>query len=511
MGKNAENRAKEKAQQKEKKQKISLQQRGASFLKSRKFKYGSVATGLTVAFVAVVIILNIIFSLLADTYSWKIDLTSYDLYSITDTTREIVNSLTEGEKIEMTVMYNEEEYPQQFRETLKRINNLSERVDIKYVDPDVNPQILTSFGTEFSIDEGAVVVKNKDRIRVVAFNDMVESDSSSGAVTYKIEEALSAAMLYVTKEEVPLIYFVTGHGETGYEAFMNLLANNGAEVEEVKLNQLTTFDEMARVMVICGPAMDYSEVEIRKVQDFLANDYNYERDLFYFSNPESPDLPNLDAFLSEWGIVINDDLVLETDNYSASTYATPAEAAPLYLIPGYAEADIDGIKIEANYLSVVPATSSITLLFEQSDLTGTAPLLTTSDGSYAKNVDAVNSYEKAEGDKAGPFTIAAVATRARYQDNVELCSHIFVAGSVKMLNATHMNFNGNSNYLFEIYKAMVGEDELTEMMGASKTANNNVMTLDTAAIRVGSIVFIGVIPGIFLLIGVLVFIRRRYL
>lgn len=511
MGKNAEKKAQEKAQVKAAKSKATVQERGASFLKSRKFKYGSLSTGLTVTFVAVVIILNVIFSLLADAYSWKLDMTSYDLYSITDTTREIVNALTDGEQIEMTVMFNEEEYPDQFRETLKRIDNLSDRVEVKYIDPDVNPQALTSYGAEYSIEEGAIVMENGNRVRVVSFNDMYESDSSTGKITYKIEEALSSAMLYVTKEEIPLIYFVTGHGETGYEAFMNLLANNGADVEEVKLNQLTTFDEMARVMVICGPTMDYSEPEIRKVQDFLANDYNYERDLFYFSNPESAALPNLEALLAEWGMKINNDLVLETAKYSASTFATPAESAPLYLIPSYAEAQIDGISIESDYLSVVPTSSSMELLFSQSDNTATTALMTTSTDSYAKSGDAVNAYEKAEGDKTGPFTVAAVATRSRYQNNVEVCSHVFAAGSVQMLNATHMSYNGNGNYLFEIYRTMVGEDELTEMMGAAKTAASSYMTLDTAAIRIGSIVFIGVIPGICLLIGMIVFIRRRYL
>jgi hypothetical protein len=101
-------------------------EKGVSFFKSRKFKYGSVATGLTVAFVAVVVIVNIIFSLLADAYSWKLDMTSYDLYSISSSTKQIVNALTKEDTIELTVMYNEEEYPEQFRETVKRFVNLSE-------------------------------------------------------------------------------------------------------------------------------------------------------------------------------------------------------------------------------------------------------------------------------------------------------------------------------------------------------------------------------------------------
>ncbi|MBQ8895029.1 MAG: GldG family protein [Clostridia bacterium] len=483
-----------------------------SFFKSRKFKYGSVATGLTVAFVAVVIIVNIIFSLLADAYSWKLDMTSYDLYSISDTTKQIVNALTKEDKIQLTVVYSEEDYPEQFRESIKRFANLSDNIEVTYVDPDVNPQVLTSFGAEFSITEGAIVVENGDRKRVIAFEDMYEQDTSTGNMTYKIEDCLASGVLYVTKEEIPLVYFVTGHGEEGYDAMMSLIANNGADVQEVKLSQLSEFDDMARVMIICGPTIDYSQSEIRQLQDFLANDYNYERDMFYFSDPDSPKLPNLEAFLAEWGFELEDNIVLESDDYTASSFASSSESAPLYLIPSYVEdVEVSGVTIDPDYLSVVPNAQSVKLLFETSGITETTALLQTSEDSYAKSTESVNAgYAKAEGDAEGPFTLAAVATRYKYENNVAVESHLFVAGSVDMLSETHFNYNGNGGFLYEIYQMMVGENE-SEIVGASKTAASTTMTLDTATVRWGSIIFIGVIPVIFLVIGLVVYIRRRYL
>ena len=493
-----------------KKENIPAEQ-GVPFFKTRKFKYGSISTGLTIVFVAVVIIINVIFSLLTDTYSWKLDMTSYNLYSISASTRQIVNSLTRDQKIELTVMYNEEEYPEQFRETVKRFANLSDNVSYTFVDPDVNPAALTAYGAEYSIQEGAIVVKNGDRVRVIAFNDMYESNSSTGSVTYKIEDCLASAVLYVTKEEIPLVYFITGHGEEGYDSFMNLIANNGADVEEVKLSQLSQFDPLARVMVICGPMMDYSETEIRQLQEFLANDYNYERDIFFFSNPEAPALPNLDGFLADWGFQLENNIVLESDNYSAATYATSSDSVPLYLIPSYTEEEVSGVKITADYLSVVPNARSITLLFESSGITETTALMTTSEESYAKSSSNINAgYKKADGDPQGPFTVAAVATRYKYANNVAVESHLFVAGSVDMLGANYMNYNGNSNFLYRVYQMMADENE-SEIVGASKEARSTSMTLDTATVRNASIVFIAVIPAIFLIIGLVVYIRRRYL
>ncbi|MBR6794269.1 MAG: GldG family protein [Clostridia bacterium] len=485
-----------------------------SFFKSRKFKYGSVATGLTVAFVAVVVIVNIIFSLLADAYSWKLDMTSYDMYSISKSTKQIVNALTKEDKIELTVMYNEEEYPEMVRETVKRFANLSANIDCKYVDPEVNPNALTSFGSEYSIENGAIVVKNGDRIRVINFSDMVEQDTETYTVTYKIEECLASAVLYVTKEQIPMVYFVTGHGENGYEDFMGLIANNGADVKEVKLNQLSAIDEMARVMVICGPAIDYSQAEIRILQEFLTNDYNYERDMFFFSDPESPKLPNLEGFLAEWGIALGNNVVLESDNYSASTYATATgspEAGPLYLIPSYTENTVSDIAVAADYASVVPNARSLKLVSEDSGITETVSLLTTSAESYAKNFESINAgYQKADGDAEGPFDVAVAATRYKYVNNVAVESHLFAAGSVDMLNEQYMSYHGNGAFLYNVYRMMVGENE-TDIVGASKIAASTVMMLDTAAVRWGSIIFIAIIPTIFLVIGLIVYIRRRYL
>ena len=477
--------------------------------KSRKFKYGSVATGLTVAFVAVVVMINVIFSLLADAYSWKLDMTSYDLYSLSDSTKQTVRSLVKNEKIKLTIMYKEDEYPEQFRETVKRFAALSENLDYSFIDIDVNPAAMSEYGEEYNIQEGSIVVESKERIRVIGFNDLYQSDSNTGALTYKTEECLAAAIKYVTKEEVPLVYFVTGHGESGYEALMNLIANNGADVEEVKLNQLTEFDPLARCMVICGPAVDYAQSEIRQLQDFLANDYNYEHNLFYFDNPENATLPNLNAFLADWGIRVEENIVLETDDYSASAYANPAETAPLYTIPSLTEEEVVGQKLTMDYACVVPNSSSITLLFDTKEITETAALLLTSDGSYAKKTTALNAgYEKAKGDKEGPFNLAVLSTRYKYLDNVPVYSHLFAAGSVEMLNEYYMTYNGNGAFLYDIYQMMIGEDE-EEIVG--KEAASTMMTLDTATVRWASIIFIGVIPGICLTIGLIVFIRRRYL
>ena len=49
---------------------------------SKKLKYGSLATVFTVAFVAFVIIFNVIFTALAEKYMWYIDMTEKQVFSL---------------------------------------------------------------------------------------------------------------------------------------------------------------------------------------------------------------------------------------------------------------------------------------------------------------------------------------------------------------------------------------------------------------------------------------------
>lgn len=486
-----------------------------NFFKSRKFKFGTVATALTAFFIAIVVIINVIFSLLVDTYSWKMDVTSYNLYSISDRTKEIVNALTKDQKIELTVVYAEDNYPEYSKEIIKRFANLSENISVSYVDPEVNPQVLTSFGAEYKITEGAIVVRNGTRTRVIDYEDTINQDYNTQAITYKVEECLASAVLYVTKEEIPLVYFVSNHGESGYDALKNMIANNGADVEEVSLGQLAEFDEKARVMFICGPTVDYSEAEIRMLQEFVTNGYQYERDLFVFSDPDSPDLPNLEAFLAEWGIKFEDNLVLETDAYRAASIAQAftgsTAAAPLYGMPVLTGNEVSATTITTDIACVVPNARAIT--FENIGITEVVSLMESSKDSYAKSTDKVNiNYNKSSEDQEGPFSLAVVATRYKYEHNIAVESHVFAAGSLDMINEFFVSYNytGNGEFIYDVYMMMVGENE-SEIVGASKTAQTVLMILDDKTVEIATAVFAIAIPVAFLVIGLIVFIRRRYL
>ena len=60
------------------------------------------------------------------------------------------------------------------------------------------------------------------------------------------------------------------------------------------------------------------------------------------------------------------------------------------------------------------------------------------------------------------------------------------------------------------YQMMVDETEL-EVAGATKTVSSAYMTLDETTTTWAYVIFLGVIPALCLIIGAIVFIRRRFL
>ena len=60
-----------------------------SIFKSKKFKYGGSAAALTVIVIALVLILNVVFTSLANTNGWYTDLTGASIYSRTPLRRRL--------------------------------------------------------------------------------------------------------------------------------------------------------------------------------------------------------------------------------------------------------------------------------------------------------------------------------------------------------------------------------------------------------------------------------------
>ncbi len=165
--------------------------------------------------------------------------------------------------------------------------------------------VIVSFGTEF-------IVHGK-----VSFYTL---DEDTGEVwAYNGEKKFAASILSLTRADSPVCVLTTNHGEglfdysgnsprvkDEYSTFMDIIVAAGYEIQLIDLEH----DEIpaeCRMMICFAPTSDFKAFgsigesgvsEIQKLDKYLDD----AKSFFYICDTSTPSLPNLEEYLSEWGI-----------------------------------------------------------------------------------------------------------------------------------------------------------------------------------------------------------------
>ncbi len=469
---------------------------------TRRLKYGSLATALTVSFIAVVLIINLVCTYLTTNYSLKLDISGDGLFELAEETKQYIDKM--DKEVEFKVYSSEAEFPTELKEIVRRIVLENDKFSLEFIDPDLNPTFPTSF-PQHDISEGCLVMKSGSQVRVIQGTEMGTVDENTLGVTYLLEERVASALLHFLENRDEKIYFVVGHGESTDPTFRRLFADNGYTVEDIYLSDDTEFDANATTMVVVAPQQDFSDKQVKLVENFLVNNQRYGKNLMFFPSATAQATPYLDDLLYDWGIVVEKDMVIEGD-------ATAVGGSAINVLPSLAENDLTKAMGGYNGGCIMLGTASLTARFETSNEKTLFPLLTTSEQSYAKDSTkgSIATYDKLEGDKEGPFNVAMISRLQKADNNQPVYSHVFVAGNAGMLSQEVIASSGNGNFLLSTYNLMMQREGQT-ILNAMKSSSTKTTVVTQSNLDTMNVVVMGVIPGIVLLIGVFVFIRRRYL
>jgi hypothetical protein len=297
-----------------------------SFFSNKRFKYGSAAVAFTAVVIAVIIAANAIFGALCTALLWYADMTTEQLYGITDASRELLADLSK-EDVHIKIIFCtpkdklEEEYYQKLvhRCALTYAKEF-DFIEVDYLDIIANPSSIVKYKTTAATDIKTtnVIIENGKDFRVFtieAFFTFAESDNSVFA--FNGEFKITTAIMQLCYNH-PIAYFTVGHGETTTSSQLSgLFEAAGYDVRTIDLSK-EQIDPAAQVVVINGPRYDFlgakQEVnEIGKIADFLDNFGN----LMVFMDANSmgtQDFPELNQFLSEWGIAFGKSLIKDPGN-----------------------------------------------------------------------------------------------------------------------------------------------------------------------------------------------------
>lgn len=307
----------------------------------RRLRYGGLAVLVTVLVIVGTVVLNIFANVLFDRFPLSVDMTSDDRFTISQETRDMIQSV--DKKVEIIGFFSEDTARnpntgltqmntvfKQIYETWNQYERLSDgKVTVKYVDLTADPTLQNQYKKYGSVQEWSVLFRSgegdNERYRLKDIRQdfyTYESDSYTGSLTSftsQVEMATASGVKAVSGDEEMQVMLLTGHDEdeAAVTALTDLYELNGYAVEQVNLASNQKISDKATTAIIAAPAKDLSAAEITRLRDWLTNNGKLGRNLMVVMGNlvTTKDCPNLVEFLDDgYQIEITDNLVVETDD-----------------------------------------------------------------------------------------------------------------------------------------------------------------------------------------------------
>lgn len=493
----------------------------ANPFKSKKFRYGGLSVLFTVIFVAAIVLVNVIVNLVLTRFDVKADLTGENLYSIETSTSDYLKTLTG--KVDIIVTNDENTftaagtYYNQTNEICKRFSEANSNISLSYVDLLTNPSFSADY-TDASITDGMLIVKSEEtgRYKALAYTDYLDIQYDENyaqygyqmisAVNANAEQALLSAIMSVTNMDPVRVAFSTSYGETTNATMTSLLETNAYVSESLNITLADKIDSDIDFIVIYAPTSDFSNEDINKLDAWLDNEGHYGKNLVYVASATNPNIPNLKAFLNEWGIVVEDGVIYQTDtNYSYSGY-------PTYQMFQLGDSDYTADLNTTSKYIYGDNTVALSLRFDEYSNFATSTILKSYDGAVIQPFDADDTWTVADGGNKGEQAAVVESSKVQFEGGSEaVYSKVVVYGSEYLLyesflSATQAN---NAELMMSIFNGISGKDEV-EVTLTPKSFTMTTFEISAAVSNTIAIIFAIVIPILIIAAGIAVWLKRRH-
>lgn len=491
------NKMKEKNKEK-KHNKINFRDIFLNFSKKH-IKNGSYSMTMTVVFIAVVIVINMIVGELPSKYT-EIDVSGQKLYSIGDETKELLSELEKDVTIYQIAQSGGED--EVITSLLKKYEDESEHIKVEQKDPVVNPKFASEYTTD-NLSANSLIVTCGDRSKVIDYNNMYESDIDYQTYSYQTtgfdgEGQITSAIGYVTSENLPILYTLTGHGETELGSTMKEgIEKANMEIKSLNLVSEGSVPEDADCLFIGSPSTDISSDEKDAILEYLENGGK----AMIFSDYNENKMENFDEILANYGLERTEGIVFEGDSQHY------AMQMPYYILPDVGSAEAVAGLSSDGYMVLAPFAQGIVQADDVRSTVVVNSLLSTSDQAYSKSNLSSGSLEKEDGDTDGPFDVGVSVTEN--VDDKETKLVYYSASSLLDSQVNQMVSGGNEKLVMESLKWMVDTEETVTVSIPSKSLQVSSLMIPGYDASFWKICVMGVIPGFFLVAGFVVWFKRR--
>ena len=469
-------------------------------INKKTLKNGSYSVVLSVIFVVIIVVVNLIVDAFPSTYT-EIDVSDQQLFSIGDQTKDFLKELDKDVTIYQIAQSGSED--EVVSKLLQKYEEASDHIKVEKKDPVVNPKFTSEY-TDEEVSSNSLIVVCGDRSKVVDYNNIYESSMDYNTYSYTTsgfdgEGQITSAISYVTSDNLPVLYTLDGHGEKSLDSTLQEDIEK-ANMEIKSLNLLTeeSVPEDADCLMINSPSTDISEEERDAIIEYLENGGK----AMIFSDYTEGSMDNFDAVLENYGVERVDGIVIEGD---AQHYAMQM---PYYLLPDVSSAEAVSDFSSQGYFVLAPYAQGIRQLDNVRDTLTIESLLTTSDEAYSKTDLNTETLEKTDEDIDGPFDIGVSITEKVDDDKT---TQIVYYSTANLMDSqiNQMVAGGNEQMITESLNWMCSTDETSTISIPSKSLEVSYLTVTAYDAAYWKICVMGLIPGVFLVVGFVVWLKRR--
>jgi len=409
----------------------------------------------------------------------------------------LARSITE--RVDLFIIQTEDNRDIWLNELVARFAAANHRLRVQSVDPASSfMEKLSSRAGGQALEEGNILVFSDRRSVVLTAEDLYhyEYDQMAyyyyGTLTYTsadftAQDALCRALSYVTRDDMPVLYVLSGHGEGGWDNALNALCfRNSIALETLALAPGESVPGDAAAVMVCGPA---SPVGAETADALLA--YLQAGGDMLLMTSYNTDLTDLDRVAAHYGMARRTGLVL--DNDAGHIYSADYK---YFLRPDLRQNPVTDALIAAGQSVILPVCEAIVRSDTRRAGLNAQPILVTSENAYLKtNTEAVATLDQEEADALGRFIVGMAA--------VEGDTHFTWLASATALTASTNAASGGAN------EALV-EAVLQRMFDFPERADAlpavSLMTDPVSLPRVPAALILAAAPLICLIVGL---IRRR--
>ena len=340
-----------------------------------------------------------------------IDLSQEKLYTLTDESKERVKNIDKDVHLYF-VGYTDDNADLTLAKQYKDAN---ERIVAEAVDSESRPDLVEKYGIQDTGSSG-IIVECGDRSKVLTASDLVTYDSTTYETISIAEEKLTSAILSVTTDDIPKVYFLEGYSDFTLDYNMYYLSvyleNEVTEVDTLNILSTGNVPDDCDTLVITSPSQDFSNEAKTAIIDYI----NRGGNILWLNAAMavSADLPNVNEVLALYGVNPFDvGAIRETDS------SRMVVNSPDLVIPSLGYSKITEDIYSDGIIFRYPTKININEEGLEDLKVVETDLVTTNESSYFRTDFNNSSAAAAEGEETGSFVVGAELEKTITEANEE--------------------------------------------------------------------------------------------